>query len=320
MRGEIGNGPVKERLQGTSPVRVAKRFVLATRPMFFTAAVLPVLFGTAWGMRVSGTLDVLAAALALAATVLVHAGANVINDVCDDLNGTDPINSERIYPFTGGSRYIQADLLSRAAMRRWGLALLALAAALGLVLALLKGPVVLVLGVAGIAVGVAYSVAPIQLSGRGLGELAVAVGFGVLPVAGAAWLQGAPVGARTLLLSLPLSLWVFNILLINELPDRAADAAAGKRTLPVRWGVRGAAILYAATNALAVAAVGIAVQGGLLASTALLLPVGLLAAAVTITVLLIRRPPARGNLALAIKATLTIHAAGGLWLTAFAWP
>jgi 1,4-dihydroxy-2-naphthoate octaprenyltransferase len=32
---------------------------------------------------------------------------NVVNDYYDHLNGTDAANVERIFPFTGGSRFIQ---------------------------------------------------------------------------------------------------------------------------------------------------------------------------------------------------------------------
>jgi len=148
MKDAVENGPDPARLKGASLPRTATRLFLATRPMFFPASVLPVLLGTALGVREGGDLDVGVAALALGATVLVHAGANTVNDVYDDLSGTDVANLARIYPFTGGSRFIQNSILSRGAMLRWGLALLLVAAA-GLALAALKGAVVIGLGVAG---------------------------------------------------------------------------------------------------------------------------------------------------------------------------
>ena len=68
--------------------------------------------GTAFGwMRAAATL-----LLAL----LAHAGINVFNDYCDHLNGTDARNTQRIYPFTGGSRFIQNGVLSIRAMAIWG--------------------------------------------------------------------------------------------------------------------------------------------------------------------------------------------------------
>ena len=52
------------------------------RPKFFPASVLPVLAGSAWGFMAAGQFDLSAFILALLATVCVHAGANVLNDVC----------------------------------------------------------------------------------------------------------------------------------------------------------------------------------------------------------------------------------------------
>ena len=150
---------------------------------------LPVVVGSAWGHAASGTLDPGAAALALLATMLVHAGANVINDVADDESGADRANTERIFPYTGGSRFIQNEILSAGSMRRFGIGLLVAACICGALLASLKGPLVLAFGLAGVALATLYSLRPAQLAGRGIGELAIGVAFGLLPVTGAAWLQ-----------------------------------------------------------------------------------------------------------------------------------
>ncbi len=320
MSFERENGPRPELLHGTSLPRVAKRLVLAARPMFFPASVIPVLLGTAWGVRGAGELNAAVFALALSAIVFVHAAVNVINDVYDDISGTDPINTGRVYPFTGGSRFIQSRIMDRASMWRLGLVLLAVAGLLGIILATLKGTVVIGLGLGGAALGVAYSATPLQLSARGFGELAVGAGFGVLPVMGAAWLQSGAFGLDSLLISLPLSCWVFNILLINEVPDAEADAAVGKRTLPVRLGLGGTGRLYLACNMLALLAVATAIALGLLPVFTIALP-GLLALyALYLALTLARAAPARSTLTTAIQGTLAIHAAGGLWLTYFAWP
>ena len=315
----IINGPAPDALGGASVSRAVKRLLLAPRPQFFPASILPVLLGTAWGFREAGALDATAFALALAATVLVHAGANVVNDVCDDIGGSDAINIGRIYPFTGGSRFIQTGIMDRRAMQRLGFCLLAAAAFLGIALAALKGALVIALGLIGMALAAAYSAKPFQLSARGLGELAVAIGLGVLPVMGAAWLQSGSLGFDTLLVSLPVSLWVLNILLINEIPDIEADGAVGKRTLPVRWGLRGTWPLYLATNALALLAIAAAVGLGLLPGLAIGLPILLFGVALWVASTLARSSPPRSALARAIKKTLAIHAAGALWLTFFAW-
>ena len=213
-------------LGGSAPAAVARRLFLATRPKFFPASVLPVVAGCAWGYAVSGRFYLAVSLVALLATMLVHAASNVINDVGDDINGTDAANTARLYPFTGGSRFIQNGVLSRAQMRRWGIALLLASAVLGAWLTAVKGPEILVFGGIGAALAVLYSVPGAQLSGRGIGEVCIAIAFGLVPVTGAAWLQSGIVDLNAVLISMPIGCWVAAILLINEVPDMQADAGA----------------------------------------------------------------------------------------------
>jgi 1,4-dihydroxy-2-naphthoate octaprenyltransferase len=311
-------GPSAHDYAGESPAAVAKRLFNATRPKFFPASVLPVVAGTAWGVNAGAGFDALVFVLALLATVCVHAGANVLNDVGDDAIGTDPINDDRIYPYTGGSRFIQAGILSSSAMARLGITLLVVAAVAGVFLILAKGAVVFWLGVAGVLLAVLYSLGPARLSGLGLGELAVGVAFGVLPVCGAAWLQSGIVDASAVVFALPISIWVANILLINEVPDIRADAASGKRTLPVRLGPSATAIIYVAANAVALAATAWLSWQGSLPLLAPAVPAALL-------LLALRASPAirsgiadRAGLTKSIESTLAIHTVGSLWLAACA--
>jgi 1,4-dihydroxy-2-naphthoate octaprenyltransferase len=92
---------------------------------------------------VAGHFDLPVFLLALLATVCVHFGANVINDVGDESGGTDRQNEDRIYPYTGGSRFIQAGIMSATAMARLGISLFLVAAAAGLLLIISKGVMVL---------------------------------------------------------------------------------------------------------------------------------------------------------------------------------
>ncbi len=296
-----------------SKVRI---YFLSTRPKFFTASVLPVLLGTAWGYSRTGHLDSLSFLLAIVAIICVHACINVLNDVYDDRNGTDRINTGRIFPFSGGSRFIQEGVLSQQDMYRWGLALGSAASLMGLVLTLREGLPVLWLGLAGLALGVLYSAPPLALAGRGLGELAVAVGTGLLPVIGSAWLQTHTWEAEVLLLAVPVSIWVGCILLINEIPDRDADGASGKRTLVVRFGVTAALWLYVVVNSLALASLFLMIYLGMARLYILLLP-GLLFLFMLATVYQSRDiPQSEISTTRLIKLTLMIHTLGSIWLTA----
>ncbi len=173
--------------------------------------------------------------------------------------------------------------------------------------------------VTGLALGMLYSVPPVQLSARGLGEAAVAVAFGTLPVAGAAWLQSGAVDAGALLVSAPVGLWVAAILLINEVPDVDADRATGKRTLVVRLGLDGTRRLYLVVHALALLAVGTTVVGGLLPVLSVVLPVALMGLAVKASRGIRAAPAPAGTLQRAIESTLAIHSLGCLWLVGWVW-
>ncbi|MEJ2344548.1 MAG: prenyltransferase [Gammaproteobacteria bacterium] len=298
-------------LRGDGLGRTAKRLLLATRPMFFPASVLPVLLGSCLGYRLSGAFEPWIFAVALVCVMCVHAGANVLNDVFDELIGADGPNDRRIFPYTGGSRFIQNRVMSVREMGVWGVLLLLLGVVCGLLLLRACGWPVLGFGLVGVALAVAYSMPPLQLSAHGVGELAVAVGFGVLPVSGAAWLQNTDVSATVLLVSIPISLWVAAILLANEVPDAQADAAAGKRTLVVRMGESGSAGLYLGLHALALAVQWLIWRHFDFAPWGLWVPALLLATAVVAAAFMRRGEAGRRR---GIEMTLAVHTVGALWL------
>ena len=300
---------------GETVGQIAKRLFHATRPKFFPASALPILAGTALGVQISGQFDLTLFALALIATVCVHAGANVVNDVGDDSGGTDRQNTDRIYPYTGGSRFIQTGIMEATGMARLGISLLAIAAIAGLLLIMMKGWMILAFGLAGVSLAVLYSIGPIRLASIGLGELAVGVGLGVIPVVGAAWLQSGLLDSTAILFSIPISAWVAAILLINEVPDINADGATGKRTLPVRFGCSGTVIIYMVLQLLAVAAVVQMTLSGLLPMLAPLVPAGLLFLAFKAASAIRLGIADRAGMTGAIETTLAIHTVGCIWLT-----
>lgn len=211
--------PSLEHLQ--NPVR---RYLLATRPAFLTITVA----GIALGLAAAPAFNGLFAATTLILALLTHAGVNVLNDYYDECNGTDRRNTERLYPFTGGSRFIQNGVLSAAQMLAWGLILFALVVAGGLWLMRVSNSQLFWVGLAGLVIGWAYSAPPLKLNSRGLGELCVFAGF-MLIVLGTALVQGATIHSALLWIGAPYALLVTNVLYMNQFPDRSADLASGKR-------------------------------------------------------------------------------------------
>jgi 1,4-dihydroxy-2-naphthoate octaprenyltransferase len=206
----------------------------ATRLPFLSATFIPVLVGIAIA-AVHGSFDVFAAALTLIGAAAVHLALNVANDVFDARLGADDRNVNPTQ-FSGGSRVIQYGLVSLRRMGTISLALYGVAVAVGLALLATRFSLaLLVIGVLGILLSLFYTAPPLKLVYRGLGEITTAIGFGPLMLLGAYVVQTVGVlRAEPFVASIPIALLVMLILYVNEIPDRPADARAGKRTLPVR--------------------------------------------------------------------------------------
>jgi 1,4-dihydroxy-2-naphthoate polyprenyltransferase len=203
------------------------RYLLATRPAFLTITFAGCVLGFATAVAGGAAFDWARAVVTLLLALLAHAGINVLNDYCDHLNGTDARNTQRIYPFTGGSRFIQNGVLMPRQVLVFAVTLFAATIAGGLWLLGVAGAGLFWIGLAGLAIGWAYSAPPLRLNSRGVGELCVATGF-LLVVAGADYVQRGAFAPLPWLAGVPYALLVANILYINQFPDREADRASGK--------------------------------------------------------------------------------------------
>lgn len=233
--------PTLEIYHGRSLANRLARLFAATRPAFLTASILPVVAAAAlaWSLA-EGAIAIGLVPLAVINIALVHSGANVLNDYFDALNGTDGSNTDRIYPFSGGSRFIQNKVLTIAETRNFGAALLVAGLIMGLWMTSLTGPLLLAMGLIGGLIAVVYS-GPPCLACRGLGDIAIAACFGVLPVAGTAYILLGEIPRQAWWLGAAIGCFVAAILWVNSIPDIAADRRAGKLTIPARLGARAAA-------------------------------------------------------------------------------
>jgi len=240
-----------------------------TRLPFLSATLVPVLLGIAVAAR-HGTFNWWLALVTIVGGSFAHLGINVSNDIFDTLSGADEANVNPTQ-FSGGSRVLIYDLLTLRQLVALAFGLFGAAAAIGLYLVWTTASQTLLwIGVVGIVLGVAYTAPPLKLVYRGLGEIAVAIGFGPVMLLGAYVVQTGSLSWEATVASVPVAILVALILYVNEIPDRVGDAAAGKRTLPVRLpqGVVTGAYLAAALIAFAVVVGG--VIGGLLPVPALL--------------------------------------------------
>lgn len=252
--------PAEPRADAGTPL--ALRCLQAVRLPFLSVTLFAYLIGLGTAVRDGHALS--GAALAgLLLALLCHAAVNVINDWADARNGTDAANTERIYPFTGGSRVIQNGVLGERAMLRYALALFGLTIAGGLLLLGRGGTDLLWIGGLGVGLGWGYSAQPLALNARGLGEPAVALGFALVAAGADCVVRGGFVWSA-LLAGSGYALAVTAILYVNQFPDRRADALAGKQHWVVRLGPARAAALFPALIAAAYALQGLALASGAL--------------------------------------------------------
>jgi 1,4-dihydroxy-2-naphthoate octaprenyltransferase len=216
-----------------------RAWLLAARPRTLPVACAPVCVGTALAAA-DGHARAGPALAALAGALLLQIGANLANDLYDSEKGAD--TPERIGP----PRATQLGLLSPTAMRRGVAAAFGAAALVGLYLVAEAGWPILAIGLLSIGAGLAYTAGPWPFGYHGLGDLAVFVFFGAVAVCGTYYVQALSLSGEALAASLPVGCLATAILAVNNTRDLETDAKAGKRTLAVRLGHRGARIEYAA--------------------------------------------------------------------------
>jgi 1,4-dihydroxy-2-naphthoate octaprenyltransferase len=217
-------------------------FLRATRLPFLSATIVPVGLGIAVaGLRAEFSWWV--ALLTLVGACCIHLGANVANDVFDTLSGADEANVNPTQ-FSGGSRVILYGLVPLRSMALLCAGFFAVGIGIGLVLAATRGWGLLWIGIAGALVALFYTAPPLRLVHHGLGEVAVGVGFGPIMALGAYFVQAQEYALEPFLASIPVGILIALILYVNEVPDRPADMAAGKRTLPVRLSERTIVLAY----------------------------------------------------------------------------
>lgn len=234
------------------------RAFVATRPAFLTITLVGVVLGLACAWREVHVFHFATAAVTMIFALAAHAGANVVNDFHD--RDTDAVNTERLFPFTGGSRFIQNGVLSPRAVALLGYGLLASVIPAGLWLMSQVGSGLMGVGLLGLLLGWAYSAPPLRLAARGLGEVAIASGWALI-VIGSDFVQRGSFAAGPVWAGLAFGLMVANLLYINQFPDATADGIAGKRTVVVRLGREQAVKGYALILLLA----ALATVGGVIA-------------------------------------------------------
>lgn len=246
-----------------------KVWLLAARPKTLSAAVVPVLIGTALASHEPTGITWWVFFCALAGAMLIQIATNFINDALDFKKGTD--THERIGPL----RVTQAGLVSAEGVMRAAWICLMLAAVCGIPLIYRGGWPLLVIGLASIAAAYAYTGGPYPLAYHGLGEIFVMIFFGLVAVGGTFYAHTLQLTGSALLGGVAAGALATVLLVVNNLRDMENDRRSNKRTLAARFGERFSHVeiaLFAVAPFIAVAAMAARRQQWSLLVTFLALP------------------------------------------------
>nr|MBN2276262.1 1,4-dihydroxy-2-naphthoate octaprenyltransferase [candidate division Zixibacteria bacterium] len=225
-------------------MNVIKKWITAARTPFFTGIGIPIIFGAALAYYQVGEFQWMLFFITLTGGIFAHAAANMANDYFDHKSTDDDIN-ENYTPFSGGSRVIQKKILKpgsvlTAALVCWGMALAA-----GIYLTMMTpGYWIIALAVMGFIGGFFYTASRYAFSYNRIGELAILINFGILPVMGSYYVQTGQFTWLSFWSSLPIGFLITAILYINQYPDYLADKSVGKNHLVVTLGKKRARYGY----------------------------------------------------------------------------
>jgi 1,4-dihydroxy-2-naphthoate polyprenyltransferase len=215
----------------TQAVRPSWRIWFKTsRPFTLTASISPVLVGTAVA-GYEGTFRPGLFLITLLSCLFLQIGTNYFNEYFDYRYGLDHAGS------LGASTVIFRDEMTAGQVLGGGIFSFVLAALLGLLLAYLVGPAILLFGLIGVLIAYFYSAKPFKFASRGLGDVLVYIAMGFLMVWGSYYVQIPQWSWLAFAASVPVGFLVTAILNMNNVRDYEDDQAVNKRTLPVRFGL-----------------------------------------------------------------------------------
>jgi len=167
---------------------------------------------------------------ALAGAMLIQIGTNLTNDYYDFRKGAD--THERVGP----TRVTQSGLIAPQTVLAAGAGCFALATLVGISLVARGGWPFVVIGLASVLAGWAYTGGPYPLGYHGLGDLFVMAFFGLVAVPGTFYAQALQLVPGVWPAAVAVGATGTMILVVNNLRDLETDARAGKQTLVVRFG------------------------------------------------------------------------------------
>ncbi|MCH5226881.1 MAG: 1,4-dihydroxy-2-naphthoate octaprenyltransferase [Muribaculaceae bacterium] len=216
-----------------------KKWIEAMRLRTLPVSVAGVVAGTACAIYHHG-FSVLPFLICFFFAVLAQIASNFANEYYDFKNGLDKKGRE------GFRRGVAEGDIKPEQMKKATYFTLLLAACIGATLVIWGGWWLIFVGLAIGVFALAYSAGPFPLSHNGLGEVAVVIFFGFIPVVFTEYVQTRIFyfDSTTALTAAAIGLMAANVLIVNNYRDFDDDREVGKRTTAVIFGRRVMAAVY----------------------------------------------------------------------------
>ena len=214
-----------------------KNWLLAIRIKTLTAAISPVIIGSALAYH-DGSFKGVIFVIILIASILIQIGANIANDVYDFEKGSDRF--DRLGPI----RVTQAGLISPRKMKHGMGIVFSLAICFGALLVNEGGWPIVYIGLASIVAGIAYTGGPYPLGYHGWGDVFVFIFFGLIAVPGTYYLHLGYITKLSIYVGVAMGMLSSALLLVNNIRDIDTDQLSGKKTLAVRIGKNASRVQY----------------------------------------------------------------------------
>lgn len=185
-----------------------------------------------------GVFKPLPAVICLVFALLCQIASNFANEYFDYRTGRDAPGRE------GPRRGVTEGDITPAAMKHAVFGTLAVAALLGLSLIYWGGPWLIAAGVVIVLGALAYSAGPFPLSTHCLGEVAVVIFFGIVPINLTYYVMAGGWNKEVAVYSVFIGLMIANVLIVNNTRDIPDDRKTGKHTLATVFGAKGMQVLY----------------------------------------------------------------------------
>lgn len=213
-------------------------FMKASRIQVIPVMLIPVVLGALGSYAWDGIFHPLLLLITLIGSASAHLFSNMINDLWDYRSGVDVAAKETSGTISTNSGFLANGVMKESTFSIITWTLFGIGMLCAVILSLISGWWAFVLGLLGGLIAYFYVGPPLKFGyrGKGYGEIAILLSFGVLPIAGSYYVQTGSFDYRAILLSLPIGLLTTLLLFNHHFLHWQTDKQAGKKTLVVVWG------------------------------------------------------------------------------------